>query len=64
MVELIADNRIWFGDNGNNVPRLKRFLSEVSETVPPTTWWDYQNFGHNDEGRREAKALLIRPEYV
>ena len=55
--ELIADNRIWFGETGNNVPRLKRFLHEVNDSVPATTWWDYQGFGHNDEARRESKAL-------
>ncbi len=55
--ELIEDNRIWFGQRGNNVPRLKRFLSEVSESVPSTTWWDYKEAGHNDEARRESKAL-------
>ena len=58
MAELIAENRIWFGDAGNNVPRLKRFLHDVSDSVPATTWWDYQNFGHNDEARRESKALV------
>ncbi len=58
MTELIDDNRIWFGELGNNVPRLKRFLSEVADSVPATTWWDYQGFGHNDEARREAKALV------
>ena len=58
MAELISENRIWFGKHGNNVPRLKRFLSDVSATVPATTWWDYQNFGHNDEAKREAKALI------
>ena len=57
LAELIADNRIWFGDSGNNVPRLKRFLSEVADSVPATTWWDYQNYGHNDEARRESKNL-------
>lgn len=57
VVELISENRIWFGERGNNVPRLKRFLSDVSDTIPATTWWDYQNFGHNDEAKREAKAL-------
>ena len=57
--ELVADNRIWFGESGNNVPRLKRFLSEVSDSVPATTWWDYQNFGHNDEARRESKNLIL-----
>jgi adenine-specific DNA-methyltransferase len=36
---------------------LKRFLSEVADSVPATTWWSYKEFGHNDEGRREAKAL-------
>lgn len=56
--ELIADNRIWFGESGNNVPRLKRFLHEVNDSVPATTWWDYQGFGHNDEARRESKALI------
>jgi adenine-specific DNA-methyltransferase len=58
MVDLIAENRIWFGESGNNVPRLKRFLHEVNDSVPATTWWDYQGFGHNDEARRESKALV------
>ncbi len=57
MEELITDDRIYFGAEGNNVPRLKRFLSEVAETVPATTWWSYAESGHNDEARREAKAL-------
>ena len=58
IAELIRDNRIWFGETGNNVPRLKRFLSEVADSVPATTWWDYQSFGHNDEAKREAKTLI------
>jgi len=58
IAELISDNRIWFGESGNNVPRLKRFLHEVNDSVPATTWWDYQSFGHNDEARREAKLLV------
>ncbi len=57
MVGLIADNRIWFGASGNNVPRFKRFLSEVADSVPATTWWNYSDAGHNDEARREAKLL-------
>jgi len=57
MAELIADNRIYFGPDGNNVPRLKRFLSEVADSIPATTWWDYSESGHNDEARREAKLI-------
>lgn len=57
MEELISDNRIYFGSDGNNVPRFKRFLSDVSDSVPATTWWDYSESGHNDEARREAKHI-------
>ncbi len=57
MRELISESRIWFGETGNNVPRFKRFLDDVSDSVPPTTWWDYSGFGHNDEARRESKSL-------
>ncbi|MCM2287119.1 MAG: site-specific DNA-methyltransferase [Desulfobacula sp.] len=56
--ELINDNRIWFGVEGNNVPRLKRFLSEVQEGMVPTTLWLYQDVGHNQEGRQELKELF------
>lgn len=59
--QLIKDNRIWFGKEGKSVPRLKRFLSEVAETVPATTWWEHQNFGHNDEAKKEIKNLF--PNY-
>jgi adenine-specific DNA-methyltransferase len=62
MDQLIADNRIYFGPQGNNVPRLKRFLTEVSQYVAPTTWWDYKQSGHNDEARRESKALADAAE--
>jgi len=55
--ELVADDRIWFGADGNNVPRLKRFLSEVSESVPATTWWEHKEVGHNDEAKKEIRVL-------
>jgi adenine-specific DNA-methyltransferase len=56
--ELVLDNRIWFGATGNNVPRLKRFLSEVSDSVPSTTWWEHKDVGHNDEAKKEIRALF------
>ena len=56
--ELVADNRIWFGMDGNGVPRLKRFLSEVQDGTTPVTWWTYQECGHNQEAKQELKALI------
>ncbi|KPV43040.1 site-specific DNA-methyltransferase [Alicyclobacillus ferrooxydans] len=58
MEELISENRIWFGADGNNVPRFKRFLSDVKSSIVPTTWWNYQDAGHNDESRREMKEIF------
>lgn len=55
--ELLADNRIWFGKDGNSRPRLKKFLYE-SEGVRPWTWWDNKSSGHNQEGNKELKALF------
>jgi adenine-specific DNA-methyltransferase len=56
--ELEKDNRIYFGDDGNNVPRLKRFLSEIQDGMTPTTLWKHQDVGHNQEGRQEVKKLF------
>ena len=56
--ELIADNRIWFGVDGNARPAYKRFLSEVVDTIPSTTIWPYDEVGHNDESKKEIRALF------
>ena len=56
--ELIADNRIWFGVDGNARPAYKRFLSEVTETIPSTTIWGYEEVGHNDESKKEMRAIF------
>lgn len=56
--QLIEDNRIWFGDDGTNVPRLKRFLSEVQDGMVTTTIWKYKDVGHNQEGRQLLKEIF------
>jgi len=55
--ELVKDNRIWFGEKGNNVPRLKRFLSEVQEGIVPKTLWLRDEVGDNQEAKREVKKF-------
>ncbi len=56
--ELIADNRIWFGVDGNARPAYKRFLSDVTDTIPSTTIWTYDEVGHNDESKKEMRAIF------
>jgi len=56
--ELVKDNRIWFGYDGNNVPRIKRFLSEVQKGTVSTTIWFRIEVGDNQESKREVKEVL------
>lgn len=56
--EYVKDNRIWFGFDGLNVPRIKKFLSEVKTGVIPKTIWLYGEVGSNDDAKRELKELV------
>lgn len=56
--DLVQDNRIWFGEDGNNVPRIKKFLSEVKDGVIPKTIWLHDEVSHNDEAKRAMKVIL------
>jgi len=58
MNDLIKNGRVWFGENGGNVPRLKRYLSEVQQGMTPTTIWKYTEVGSNQESRQELKKLF------
>jgi adenine-specific DNA-methyltransferase len=55
--EFLDDNRIWFGSKGEGVPRIKRFLSEVKDGITAQTLWTYQEVGHNQDAKKEAKAF-------
>ena len=55
--ELLADNRISFGSDGNGVPRKKTFLSEVKQGKVAKTIWFRDEVGDNQEAKREVKAL-------
>ncbi len=55
--ELVADNRIWFGEDGNNVPSVKKFLTEVKDGMTPKSLWSYSEVGHNQDARNEVKQI-------
>lgn len=54
---LRGDNRIWFGVDGNNVPRIKRFLSEVQEGIVCMTVWLRTEVGDNQDAKREVMTF-------
>ena len=55
----VADGRVWWGESGlNDVPRFKRFLSEVQEGVVPQTLWWHHEVGHNQGAKQFLKKLF------
>jgi adenine-specific DNA-methyltransferase len=56
--ELDADGRIWWGADKSNMPRLKRFLSEVSTGRVPQTLWRYSEVGHTQDAKRELLEFV------
>lgn len=53
-----AENRIWFGINGDSAPRKKTFLSEVQDGLRPNSILFQNEVGNNQEGKQEVKALF------
>lgn len=54
----LAENRIYFGKDGSGAPQLKRFLNEVQDGSVPTTWWKFEDVGHNDAANKELVSLF------
>lgn len=63
-LERLEDNRIWFGSDGNGVPRMKRFLSELKKTgITPMTVWKYNEVGHSQSATQELQNLMGGKKY-
>lgn len=56
--ELVQDNRVWFGADGANVPRLKHFRAEASDGLTPHTLWKASEVGTNDSAKKHLLGLL------
>ena len=63
MQKLIGNGAVWFGNNGGNMPRIKRYLSDVQQGMTPITIWKYLDVGHNQEARQELKKLFDEKAY-
>lgn len=56
--ELDSDNRIWWGNKGDAIPQIKRFLSEVKQGVVPQTMWFYADVGHTQDAKKELVEVM------
>lgn len=58
VLNLIKDNRIYFGKDGNSQPNVKRFLTEVQQGTKVKTLWKHSEVGSNDSAKREVRDLF------
>ncbi|QIE62515.1 site-specific DNA-methyltransferase [Lactobacillus delbrueckii subsp. bulgaricus] len=62
--ERLQDNRIWFGKNGDSVPSMKRFKSELRKTgITPMTIWKYEEVGHSQSATQDLQKLMGGKKY-
>ena len=61
--EMLEDKRIWFGTDGNSIPSVKRFLSEVQQGITPSTIWFREDVGDNQESAKEIRELFEYPPF-
>ena len=59
----VQDNRIWFGADGDGVPRVKRFRTEVKQGITPMTIWKYTEVGHSQDATKALKELFDGKDY-
>ncbi len=62
MQQLLEDNRIYFGRDGNSFPSLKQFLNEVKEGKKASTLLSYKEYGHTDKAKKELKKIFYDSE--
>jgi len=55
----VKEERVWFGRDGDSLPIIKRYLSEVNEGVPPKSWWPASEAGSNQEAKRDHLNKLF-----
>jgi adenine-specific DNA-methyltransferase len=57
-IQMLAENRFYFGKEGNGKPQQKRYLAEVNDGVVPQTIWKYEEVSHSQEGKKELNKII------
>lgn len=58
LIEAYNDNRLWFGKDGKNVPRLKKFLTEVKQGVLSSSLLLAEDVGSTQLAKENLKKLM------
>ena len=58
LLKAYEENRLWFGKDGKNVPRLKKYLSEVQDGVLSNTVWMNEIVGSTQSSKENLKKML------
>lgn len=56
--ELKSENKIWYGSDGNGVPRIKRFLNEMPDGIVPQNLLKYEDVGSGQDASKTLKKLF------
>jgi adenine-specific DNA-methyltransferase len=55
--KLKSEGRLYFGPGGDRMPRLKKYLSEMSGGLTPQTIWLNNEVGNTQEAKREVLQI-------
>jgi len=61
--KMVTDNRIWFGERGDNVPSVKRFLSEINQGMVPISLFYHKEVGHTQSAAQDLKKLFDNQKF-
>jgi adenine-specific DNA-methyltransferase len=53
------EGRVYFGANGDGMPLIKRYLTDVQDGVVPRTWWPAEEAGSNQSAKRDHLRKLL-----
>lgn len=57
--DALAEGRVYFGKDGDRLPVIKKYLSDIQNGIVPKTWWPADEVGSNQEARRDHLRKLL-----
>jgi adenine-specific DNA-methyltransferase len=55
----VAENRVYYGKQGDGLPIIKKYITDIQDGIVPKTWWPAEEVGSNQEARRDHLRKLL-----